>query len=716
MKLLKLFTLLLAPVALCGEGIKWAQIYPGVWKGVAGTPEEYSLTAAAQAKPREEALNGLSGAKFPMLMEDVKSYALDGGTCLRFPLEKDERIYGLGLQFKSVQRNGQIMLLRALHYGNSDNGATHAPVPFYVSSRGYGVLINSARSMKFYVGTAVRKDAKNPPPVTDRNTQGWEAHPRSDAVEVMIPAKGAEIYVFAGDSALAAVEKYNLFFGGGCLPPRWGLGFSQRVMSMYNYRQVLDEVEAFEKNKFPLDVIGLEPGWQSKSYPCTFEWDKGRYPAPDEFIKTLLAKNVRVNLWTNPYVSPASSIAESIEPFTASHTVWGGTVPDLNSPEAAKIFGGHLEKNTISIGVGGFKIDETDGDDRWMWPDTASFPSGVHAVPARQTYGVRIQKLVNDIYKKHNVRTYGLSRASNAGANSLPFVIYNDGYNHQDFITALINSSFAGVLWTPEVRTSRTAEEWLRRFQTVVFSPMAMINAWNTGTKPWTYPEVTEQVRFYANLRMQLMPYFYSEFAKYHFRGTPPFRAMALESGYADSAKIEKGSQNLEENPYLVSIKKENKDQYMAGESLLVAPIFTGQKSRKVILPTGNWYDFYTGEFAGNGEVVEVQAELDKIPVYVKDGGVIPMCKSRMSAPKADEKVDLEIRHYGEKDGTYLLYDDDGVSFDYEKGAYSWRKIKVKRTPNGRIAGVISKAENGKPDSIGKVTFVQMTKTQGAKK
>ncbi|PPJ40370.1 TIM-barrel domain-containing protein, partial [Pseudoxanthomonas sp. KAs_5_3] len=81
----------------------------------------------------------------------------------------------------------------------------------------------------------------------------------------------------------------------------------------------------------------------------------------------------------------------------------------------------------------------------------------------------------------------------------------------------------------------------------------------------------------------------------------------------------------LEENPYAEATTKEIKDQYMAGEYLLVAPLFTGQKTRKVVLPKGNWYDFYTGERVGNGEVITITPGLDKIPVYVKDGGIIPI-------------------------------------------------------------------------------------------
>ena len=129
-----------------------------------------------------------------------------------------------------------------------------------------------------------------------------------------------------------------------------------------------------------------------------------------------------------------------------------------------------------------------------------------------------------------------------AAAFHFPYVIYNDYYNHEDFITALINSGYCGVLWTPEVRASKTAEEWLRRFQTVMFSPMAMINAWSSGTKPWSYPEVAEQVKQLALLRMQMMPYWYTEFAKYHFEGTPPFRGMNLEEGFKPEVKKEAGT------------------------------------------------------------------------------------------------------------------------------------------------------------------------------
>lgn len=692
--------------------IEWKQMEPGVWKGVVGTPEEYSLLNVSGALPLKDGFSRLPVVDLPALADEIVGTIQDGKTNLRIPLKKKEQLYGFGLNFQTVHQRGKILNLHVDHYGGKDNGRTHAPVPFYVSSVGYGILINSARYLTVYAGSGSRKDSPNAPVAKDRNTdKTWTSAPYSDAVSILVPAQGVEIYLFAGPTPMDVIRRYNLFCGGGTLPPRWGLGFTQRTQKLYTSDDVEQEVVEFERRGFPLDFIGLEPGWQSKAYPCTFEWDKTRFPDPTTFVRTMADKGVRINLWTNPYVSPASDIYKKMYPLSGSHTVWCGIVPDLADNQARQIWKDKLEREHISIGVSGYKIDEVDGYDRYLWPDVATFPSGISAEQMRQTYGLWVQRTTAELYEKRNQRTFGLVRASNAGASAFPYVIYNDYYSHQDFITALINSGFCGVLWTPEVRNSKSGEEWLRRFQSVVFSPMAMINAWSSGTKPWTFPEVAEQVKEYAMLRMRMMPYWYTEFARYHFDGIPPFRAVNLEPGFnpEEGSSTELKNTNLDDNPYLEAISKEIKDQYMAGEYLLVAPMFTGQTQRTVLLPKGDWYDFYTGEYVGNGERITITPGLDRIPVFVKDGAIIPMMEPMLHAPKAGQKFNLEIRHYGKANGTYRLYDDDGETFDYKKGMFSWREINVARDKKGRLRGTISKAEKGKPDNIAEVTWKFMT-------
>lgn len=693
------------------QKISWTEVAPGVWKGIVGKPEAYDLLQASGSKPNAEALGKISKSGFPFTDDAVTGLIIDGKTSLRIPLEKEEQLYGFGLNFQSVHQRGKILQLHMDHYGGKDNGRTHAPTPFYVSSKGYGVFINSARYINVYAGSGVRKDSKTPAVAKDRNTdKSWSSRPYSDAVEILVPAAGVEIYVFTGPTSMDAVRRFNLFNGGGVLPPRWGLGFTQRVKSLYTSDEVEKEAAAFAEKGFPLDFIGLEPGWQSKAYPGTFEWDKKRYPEPQKFVKSMLDKGIRLNLWINPYVSQDAPFYNAIKPYTGSHTVWLGEVPDFTIPQARTAFFGQLKKDQVDIGVSGYKIDEVDGYDYYLWPDVATFPSGISAEQMRQTFGILAMRYSAEMFHQKNQRTFGLVRANNAGGVSLPYVIYNDYYNHEDFITALINSGTAGVLWTPEVRASKTAEEWLRRFQTVIFSPMAMINAWSSGTKPWSYAEVADQIKELALLRMRMMPYWYSTFAKYHFEGTPPFYGMALEDGFKPEVKKDAANKNLEENPYAEATSKEIKDQYMAGEYLLVAPLFTGQTTRKVILPKGKWYDFYTGELAGDGEVITVTPGLDKIPVYVKDGGIIPMMPAMVHAPKAGEKVDLEIRYYGTKPGKYILYDDDGETFNYEKGEYSFREINVTKNGSGNFTGTISDAIKGKPNTVGNVTWKFMTK------
>jgi alpha-glucosidase (family GH31 glycosyl hydrolase) len=680
----------------------WKTVAPGIWKSDIGTPEAVDLLDMAGITPRLDALSRKGAVEFPLNTADISSVVRDGKTYLRFPLDETEQIYGLGLNFQSVHQRGKIFRLHVDHYGDQDNGRTHAPVPFYVSSRGYGVLINAARYIDIWVGTAVRKESPHAPKARDRTTDPeWSAQPASDVVEILIPADGVSVYVFGGPSPLDVVQRYNLLCGGGVLPPKWGLGFWQRVPTAYSDGDVRKEVEAFASHDFPLDVIGLEPGWQSRAYPCTYEWDPTRFPHPGPFVQEMMDKGIRLNLWMNPYVSPDASIAGPIAPYTASHTVWCGTVPDYTMEGARTILSDHFAKNHIALGVSGYKIDECDGFDSWLWPDVATFPSGLSGEQMRQTYPIQLQRMVYDLYRHEGRRTYGLVRGSNAGASRFPFVLYSDYYSHAGFLTALVNSSLTGVLWTPEVRSSKTGEEWLRRMQLSCLSPVAMVNAWADGTKPWSFPEVFPAVREAALLRSRLLPYLYTTFARYQRDGTPPFRAMVLEPGFTPGPNAKRD--------YAVAAQREIMNQYMMGECILVAPMFAGEKQRTVLLPQGKWYDFYSGAYAGEAETITITPGLEKIPMYVRDGGMVPLISPQLQISRLGAGIPLEIRHYGTADGTTSIYDDDGSSFAYEGGECTWRQIRTIRQADGTFRGTTDGATGTTPWSYGTISWKWMS-------
>jgi hypothetical protein len=202
-----------------GEPLVFAAVAPGVWKAAIGTPEDLTLLSAAGAVPNTGALAAMPALPFPLPAGAIDGRLTRGNVALRFPLALDEDVYGLGVDFTSMRRTGSTFQLHVDHWGGRP-GRTHAPVPFYVSTKGYGVLIDSSRYMTVSVGLGVRVVAPAKPPLVDRTTQpkAWSALPRSDAIEALVPAAGVDVYVFSGPTPMDAVRRYNLFGGGGaCL-------------------------------------------------------------------------------------------------------------------------------------------------------------------------------------------------------------------------------------------------------------------------------------------------------------------------------------------------------------------------------------------------------------------------------------------------------------------------------------------------------------------
>ncbi|HEY3328733.1 MAG TPA: TIM-barrel domain-containing protein [Capsulimonadaceae bacterium] len=671
----------------------WDPCAPGVWKLTVGEGDPITPLSAAATQPKVAALEAMVAAPFPLDPADIGVVAKTAKTFLTFPLAESESIYGLGLDFKAVRRNQSVQKLR-INAWEGHTGSTHAPVPFYVSSLGYGVLVNSARHLDFYVGTSTRTDSKRPPAIYDRNLEAdkWQAVPPSDTIDIHVPSSSVEVLIFAGPTPMDAVRRFNLYCGGGCLPPKWGLGFMSRVATLSTGQDVLDEIAAFADRGFPLDMLGLEPGWHDYSYPCSFEWDATRFPDPAEVATQVEASGVSLNLWFNPYVAAGTPLAADVAPYVGSHLVWNGLVPDYSLDAAREAFAKHLEERVVSLGagIGGFKIDEVDGGDNFLWPDTALFPSGVDAEVLRQSYSLFVQRLILDLYHRQGRRTLGLARGTNAGSAPMPYVLYSDSYDFDQYLIATCNSGFCGVLWSPEVRWADSTEEWVRRMQMVCLSPLAMLNGYAHSTKPWTFADGADAVRDVMLLRSQLLPYLYTTFARYHFDGTPPIRPMQLVEGFADITRAEGGEFDATFNPYADAQKHVVHDQYMLGDSLLVAPMRPGAKTRTVALPAGKWYDFYSGAFVGESETIEVAAPLDIIPLFVPDGAVIPMIPAHLHAPAPSDSLPLTARHYGERDGHCLLYDDDGVTFGYESGQYGMAKLAASRGANGQWATTVT--------------------------
>jgi alpha-D-xyloside xylohydrolase len=252
----------------------------------------------------------------------------------------------------------------------------------------------------------------------------------------------------------------------------------------------------------------------------------------------------------------------------------------------------------------------------------------------------------------------------------------------------------------------------LRRVQTVSFSPLALFNGWATDTKLWTHAEVADDIRAAILLRLRLLPYWYSAFARYHFEGTPVVRAMPLVPGFDPRVRPESGTLEATTNPYAAGRVVEAKDQFLVGDALLVAPIAPRAKSRRVLLPAGKWFDFHTGRLAGEGPAsIEVAPKLSELPLFVRDGSLVPLLGvERQWAPAPDEVLPLEVRHYGLQPGAFELYDDDGESFAYERGEYSWTRIEAAPDASGQWRGSVHPDTRGGKWRYGEVTWRFMTR------
>lgn len=573
---------------------------------------------------------------------------------VQIPLAPGEKVYGFGLQMAGCDRRGGVYHLQVDHYA-SGHDRLHAPTPMYISSRGYAVFFNTSRPIDVYVGVGNRLDDQGRPKFRDRNTDpAWDAQPDSSKVEASVRGAGLDILLLEGPTPIDALRRANLFCGGGAMPPMWALGFWHRMRSLATADEVVAEVDEFRKRRFPLDVLGLEPGWQSRSYPGTMEWSSERFADPASFLSDMTQRGIHVNLWENPYVAPGSNLAAGLGDRVGSHTVWLGAAPDVFDPKAAKTLRDFHRVEHLSKGVSGYKMDEVDGFDVWLWPDHATFPSGLSGIHMRQIYGLLWQREFDRLFREEGRRTFGLVRGSNGAATRFPFAIYSDTYDHRQYVTALTNSSLASVLWCAEIRSADTPEEWVRRMQSACLSPIAQLNAWDSGKKPWSFPEVEDEVRSAMLLRESLVPYLYTAFAQYWRDGIPPIRPMCLVDGGVET------------------------DQYMLGDELLVAPMFTGEAERKVRLPKGQWYDYQTGRSVGSGETIVVRPALPEIPLFVRGGRAIPTFDSPlnvgMDSPATSKYV---MRCYGEGPWKGTLYEDDGVTYGYEKGAFGLFSVEV---------------------------------------
>ena len=626
------------------------EIFPGVWRVRFAHPERFTPLSFRSAQPARKGFDSLPKASAPPFpMEEIRFHETARGCTVELPAQKDEAFYGLGLSTATFELSGRKAWSIPSDHPEETTNESHAPEPFYVSSAGYGVYVDTAR----YAAFSFRSF--------------YSQHGQGGVLADIPAAHGVDVYVFAGPTALQAVQRYNLFSGGGPLPPLWGLGMAYRGKGDANSEDLFKLARSFRDQDMPCDIFGIEPGWQTQTYSSSFVWNLKKFPDPDGFIKQMHDLGYKMSFWEHPFTHPTSPMYEALKPYAGSHLVWGGLVPDFATPQGRKIYLDMQDKALFSKGVDSFKIDEVDNQpfkpDPWSFPDFSTFPSGLDGEQMHSLFGELAQQTMLEPFRAKNLRTWGLVRNSGALAASLPYTIYSDTYDDKCYLRGLCKTGFGGHLWVPEVRDAKSVADLVRRVQTVIFSPYAMLNCWYMKMPPWIQmdadksnagvvmpesEEATKQVRAAFKLRMSLLPYLYSAFNAYHSTGLPVIRALVLD--YPSDLQT-----------------RTIDDQFMFGPSLMAAPMVDGALQRTVYFPPGIWYDFFTGEKIEGGQRLTVSKGLDQMPLYVKDGSLLPVADP-VDHVKPDTVFGIHVRVYGAHPADATLFEDDGETFDYEKG------------------------------------------------
>lgn len=670
---------------LMADNVKKEILANGIIRLTVGTPDEINPYAFCPEKPKTDRLDELTEGALPFLLEEIGMFVTPRGCQVSVPLQEDEQLYGFGLQIGSFQQNGLKKKPVVNDHPMNNLGFTHAPQPFYVSTKGYGILINTLRYPTFYCGTNKRKAVKKEQVAADGKVSTstddlYKNEKAGNYVYVDIPnCEGVEVFVFKGTGLRDVVQRYNLFSGGGCLPPLWGMGFKYRTKTDFTQAGVMRVQSYFRRKQIPCDVIGLEPGWHTAAYSCSYVWNKERYPDHISMLAELARNHFKVNLWEHAYVHPTSPLWEPLQDYSGDFLVWNGLVPDFVLPETRKRFAGYHRK-LMEEGISGFKLDECDnsnivyGNANWGFPEMSRFPSGIDGEQMHQAFGVLYLRTLNEMYKQENKRTFQDYRASGLFVSSIPASLYSDIYGHKDYVQMVCNSAFGGLVWSPEVRQSASKSEFFRRLQTVLLSGHAVVDSWFLQNPPWLQydkdknnsgiflPDSIEMeniTRKLINVRMQLVPYLYSAFARYNQQGIPPFRPLVMD--FPDDKNV-----------------RGIDDQYMMGEDLLVAPLLDDTQKRTVYFPAGDWYNFNTNEKYEGGKNYEISVRFDEMPLFVRGGTILPLAEP-VQYITGNTTFALVCRVYGEGNRPCSLYEDDGETYDFENQAYSWTTLRVEK-------------------------------------
>ncbi len=579
----------------------------------------------------------------------------------------DGPIYGLGGGLHPLDRRGTKDMMRNGSGENLRLYGARTPIPWLVGTSGWGLFFHE------------------PTGNFDLTGELGIFHP-SDV------ARGQDVFLTIGDTPAELMQQWAEISGYPHLPPKWALGYLQSHRTLESREAVLQEAKTFREKRLPCDAMiylgtGFCPsGWNTGH--GSFVFNENVFPDPEKMIEEFHKDHFKVVLHV---VNPPENLHGRV-----SDT--GTAAKDLG--DAALYWAQHAP--FMQKGVDGW------------WPDEGDVLPWESRLTRNQMYweGSRMTR--------PDIRPFALHRNGYAGLQRYGWLWSGDVFSTwktlETQVMIGINMGLTGVpYWGTDIggfvpTKEFTAELYLRWFQFGAFCPLFRSHGrtwrlrlpwgWNTGDygpsemgpnaatflpKPEDLhnPEVERICRKYLNARYQLMPYLYSAVAETHRTGLPLMRGLWLH--YPKDAKA-------------LAVE----DAYLFGPHLLVAPVVElGAKERKVYLPAGTWWDYWTGQKVDGGGEMTTPVTLESTPVFVRAGAIVPTGPVKQYATEpSTEPTRLTV--YPGADGSFSFYEDDGISFAHERGDFT--TIEMTWTDANRT--LVLKPGKGKAGTSLKFTVV----------
>ena len=474
--------------------------------------------------------------------------------------------------------------------------------------------------------------------------------------------------VFYGPSADSVITAYRNLSGNVPMLPVWAYGFWQCRERYTSGIHLVETVKEFRRRNLPMDVIVQDwQYWGSRGWGVP-QFDETNYPNPSEFIKELhdLGAHLNISIWSNPDKNSDLGKKYTAKNLFIPNTKW----LDYFNPETRYEYWNTLKTNMFDYGVDSWWMDAVEPENDALKGEHTFMGLGDFY---RLTYPLKVCQAVYEGQREvsSDKRACILTRSAFLGQQKYGSINWSgdiggtwDAYQRQ--IVAGLNYTITGLpYWTTDIGgffrpgNSQYSDEnyhelLIRWFQWGTFNPIFRIHGYQTETEPWKYGRTVEDnFRKMLNLRYRLLPYIYSEAWQVTKNGSTMMRPLVM-----DFREDEKAT----EQPY----------QYMFGKSILIAPVTEpGVNEWNVYLPKStDWYDFWTEKRYLGGQTVNTEAPLDKIPLFIKAGSILPMGKSIQYTGEKTADT-LEIRIYSGADAQFDLYEDEGDNYNYEKGMYT---------------------------------------------